>query len=188
MTFLGTQDYTSGIFVDEALGTWPGTLPLSAINLVGTARTPRPSIVVTYRSWSTGCAQPLLCAVDVSDAEQQQGQGTHGSLSRADTMNFMAAAGPDFKSQYVDRVPVGNADVGRTIAALLGVELEQHGDLVGRVITESLRNGRIPTVTNRTLQAHGSAGNVKTRLNYFTVEGVRYLDAGGTLGRTLGLR
>jgi hypothetical protein len=28
IAFLGTQDYVNGIFVDESLGTWPGTLPL----------------------------------------------------------------------------------------------------------------------------------------------------------------
>ena len=27
------QDYVSGLFLDDSLGTFPGTLPLSAINL-----------------------------------------------------------------------------------------------------------------------------------------------------------
>ena len=186
--FLGTQDYTSGIFVDESLGTWPGTLPLGALNLAGTARTPRPSMVVTFRSFSSGCSEPLLCAVEISDSEQQQGQGTHGGLSRADTMNFMAATGPDFKSRYVDAVPVGNADVGRTIASLIGVELGGHGELLGRVLSESLRDGRAPAFTKQQIDSRGSTGNVRTRLNYSTVGGVRYFDASGTPGRTLGLR
>ena len=33
----------------------------------------------------------------------------HGSFGRVDTMNFMAAIGPDFKAGYVDALPVGNA-------------------------------------------------------------------------------
>jgi hypothetical protein len=64
---------------------------LSAINLDGSGRTPRPSFVVGFRSYATGCAEPLLCAVEVADTTMQQGQGNHGSFSRADTMNFMAA-------------------------------------------------------------------------------------------------
>ena len=38
-----------------------------------------------------------MCAVEIADTGLQQGQGMHGSFSRADTMNFMAAIGPDFK-------------------------------------------------------------------------------------------
>src|SRR5262249_685283 len=36
------QDYVSGLFVDSDIGSFPGTLPLSAINMQGMARTPRP--------------------------------------------------------------------------------------------------------------------------------------------------
>src|SRR5207244_6724110 len=48
------QDYVSGIFVDDDLGRFPATLPLSSINLRGRAVTPRPDIVVNFRSFSTG--------------------------------------------------------------------------------------------------------------------------------------
>ena len=44
----------------------------------------------------------------------------HGSFSRGDTLNFTAAIGPDFKSGYVDALPVSNADVGATAAKLSG--------------------------------------------------------------------
>jgi hypothetical protein len=103
--FLLTQDYVSGLFVDDDLGAFPGTLRLSAISLRGAAVTPRPAIVVNFRSFSTGCDEPVLCAATVADTTLQQGQGMHGSLSRADTMNFMAAVGPDFKSGFVDTAP-----------------------------------------------------------------------------------
>src|SRR5262249_33835506 len=100
------QGYTSGVFVDDDLGPLPGTRRASATTLLGRAVTPRPSIVVNFRTHRTECEQPLLCAVVVGDSRYQQGQGTHGSLSRAETMNFMAAIGPDFKTQFVDEAPV----------------------------------------------------------------------------------
>ena len=49
------------VFVDDTLGSYAGTLPLSAINLRGRAVTPRPSIVVNFRSFTTGCDEPTLC-------------------------------------------------------------------------------------------------------------------------------
>src|ERR1043166_3998624 len=83
------QDYVSGLFVDDDLGPIPGTLPLSAVNLKGVAKMPTPAIVVNFRSFTTGCEQPVLCTVEVADTSLQQGQGMHGSFSRADPMNSM---------------------------------------------------------------------------------------------------
>src|SRR5262249_41831282 len=40
------QDYVSGLFVDDSLGKFPGTLPLTAVNLKGSALTPMPAIAV----------------------------------------------------------------------------------------------------------------------------------------------
>ena len=116
------------------------------INLEGAAITPRPSIVVGFASTSTGCAQPELCAVSIGDTALQQGQGTHGSLSRADTMNFMAAIGPDFKKGFVNDAPVSNADMGKTIAHLLGLKIPFKGSLQGRVMEEALPGGANPDV------------------------------------------
>ena len=47
----------------------------------------------------------------------------HGSFSRADTLNFMAAIGPSFKTGFVDEAPVSNADIGKTIAHALELKL-----------------------------------------------------------------
>jgi Type I phosphodiesterase / nucleotide pyrophosphatase len=69
------QDYISGLFVNDALGSFPGTLPLSAIGLKGSAVTPTPAIVINFRSFATGCEQPIMCAVEVADSTLQQGQG-----------------------------------------------------------------------------------------------------------------
>ena len=57
----------------------------------------------------------------------------HGSFSRADTWNFMAMQGPDFKSQFVDPAPASNADLGRTIAQLMQLDTADKGKLIGRV-------------------------------------------------------
>jgi hypothetical protein len=91
---LAAQDYVSGLFVDSRLGSIPGTLPLAAIALEGTALTPTPAIVVNFRTFSLGCADPTTCGVAVADTILQQGQGIGGSFSRADTRNVMGAAGP----------------------------------------------------------------------------------------------
>jgi hypothetical protein len=188
VTALGAQDYISGVFVDDSLGTLPGTLPLTAINLKGSARTPQPSIVVSFRTFSTGCEQPLLCAVEVADTTLKQGQGMHGSFSRADTMNFMAAIGPDFKTAFIDECPVSNADVGRTLAHLLGLEVGGKGRLVGRVFIEALKGGAVPKSIRRTLRAPTSNDGVRTELDYQLVGQTRYFDAAGSPGRTVGLQ
>jgi arylsulfatase A-like enzyme len=181
------QDYVSGLFVDDELGDFPGALPLSAINLKGSARTPRPAIAVNFRSFSTGCSEPLLCTVEIADAGLQQGQGMHGSFSRADTMNFMAAIGPDFKRGFVDEAPVSNADMGQTMARLLGLKIPFKGGLMGRVVDEALPNGAMPAVTAASLRSSASAAGLQTVVEYQQVGSTRYFDAAGFPGRTIGL-
>jgi len=180
------QDYVSGLFVNDALGRFPGTLPLSAINLKGLARTPQPAIAVNFRSYTTGCAVPTNCTVEVADSGLQQGQGMHGTFSRADTLNFMAAAGPDFKRGFVDPAPASNADVGKTLAHILGLKIVDKGKLVGRVLEEATPNGAVPKFTAHTLRSK-PAGGVVTVLDWQAVGRTHYFDAAGFPGRTLGL-
>ncbi|MBV9238375.1 MAG: alkaline phosphatase family protein, partial [Xanthobacteraceae bacterium] len=180
------QDYVSGLFVDDSLGSFPGTLPLSAIGLKGAAVTPSPAIVINFRSFSTGCDQPVLCTAEVADTPLQQGQGMHGNFSRADTMNFMAAIGPDFKTKFVDETPTSNADVGRTIAHVLGLSIPSKGPLVGRVVSEALPNGSAPTVTPQTVRSPVANG-LSTVLLRYEVDSVPYFDVAGFPGRTVGL-
>jgi type I phosphodiesterase/nucleotide pyrophosphatase len=184
---LFAQDYVSGVFVDDDLGPIAGTLPMSAINLKGAAKMPVPSIVVNFRSFSTGCEQPVLCTVEVADTGLQQGQGMHGSFSRADTMNFMAAVGPSFKRGYADNSPVSNADVGQTLARLLGLKIPFRGSLMGRVIEEALPDGAEPAVTTETVRAQPAANGLATTLSYSQVGNTRYFSAAGFPGRTVGL-
>ena len=181
------QDYVSGLFVHDDLGRFPGTLPMSQLGLKGNAVTPHPAIVVNFRSWSSGCDEPTNCSVSVADTVLRQGQGMHGSFSRGDTMNFMAAIGPDFKAGYVDALPVSNADVGATAARLLGLTQKAKGKLVGRVMTEAMPNGATPQAVSATVKSQPSANGLRTVLNFQRVGTQRYFDAAGFPGRTLGL-
>ncbi|RTL50228.1 MAG: alkaline phosphatase family protein [Bradyrhizobiaceae bacterium] len=182
------QDYVSGIFVHDSFGLIPGTLPMSAINLKGNSVTPAPSIVVNFRSYATDCGEPLLCGVEVADTRLQQGQGMHGNFSRADTMNFMAAIGPDFKTEYVNQLPVSNADIGMTISQIMGLKPTSTGGLVGRVISEALPNGITPKATaGRLVSKKPAEDGTRTVVQFQNVQGQRYFDAAGFPGRTLGL-
>ena len=187
MSALLAQDYVSGLFVDDELGTFPGTLPLSAINLRGSSVTPRPSIVINFRSYSTGCEKPVMCAVNVADTGLQQGQGMHGSFNRADTMNFMAAIGPDFKSGFTSEAPVSNADIGKTIAQVLGLKIPFHGALMGRIVEEALPRGSNPAVERFVEQSKPSEDGLATILVGQRVGATRYFDAAGFRGRTVGM-
>jgi hypothetical protein len=117
----------------------------------------------------------------------------HGSFSRADTWNFMAARGPDFRTHYTDELPASNADIGMTMAELLKVTLANHGTLKGRVLAEALAAPEgsppapLPRVTTRTLESKPASNGLKTVLRLQTLGDQSYLDAAGFLGRTVGL-
>jgi arylsulfatase A-like enzyme len=185
--FLLTQDYVSGLFVDPKLGKYPGTLTLDDIALDGSAVTPHPAIAVNFRSFDTVCGEPVRCTVEIADTGLQQGQGMHGSFSRADTWNFMAMQGPDFKPQFTDPAPASNADLGRTIAQLMQLPPADKGKLVGRVLSETLPNGPLPDVASRVVASEPAANGLVTVLNMQMVGTTRYFDAAGFPGRTVGL-
>ena len=177
-TFLLGQDYVDGVFVDGAESAVPGALSLRDINLVGRARLPRPSIVVALKTFSRDPKDPLRTQVDVADTTLQQGQGTHGSLGRADVTNTMIAFGPDFKRGFVDRAPASNADIPQTLARVLGLEMPSRGRLAGRVLGEALAGG--PATTPSTCGEAASSPTkegARTALHFQIAAGVRYLDA-----------
>lgn len=185
---LSAQDYTSGLFVDDKLGSIPGTLPLSAISLKGTAATPVPAIVVNFRSFSTGCADPTTCGATVSDTPLQQGQGMHGSFSRADTRNIMGATGPDFRAKLEDTVPASNADLGLTVAHLLGFRMGGKGEVPGRVLDEALSTGgAMPAVQSDVVRSQPDTNGNVTVLATQRTGSTTYFDSAGYPGRTLGL-
>jgi hypothetical protein len=182
------QDYASGVFVRDDLGPIPGTLPLSKVGLKGNARTPTPAIVVNFRSEATGCDQPLFCSATVSDTNLLQGQGHHGSFSRADTGNFMAAIGPAFKTGFNDTAPVGNADIAPTFEKILGVSLPPIGKLRGRALTEALAGGKPVWPWRQDVVSRRGDNGLRTIVNMQFVGKTRYFDAAGFPGRTVGLK
>ena len=143
---------------------------------------------MNLRSYTTGCDRPLYCTALVADVPFKQGQGMHGSFSRADTANFMAAIGPAFRRGYADPAPVSNADIALTLARLIGVDLPPKGKLTGRVITEALRNGRLVRYVRRSIVSPPGDGGLRTILNAQYVGDTPYFDAAGFAGRTVGLR
>jgi len=185
--FLTTQDYVAAIFVNDKLGKFPGALSMSELNLIGSARTLVPSLYVSFRSFAGACENKLQCAVGIHDTALATGQGSHGSLSRAETRNFMAAIGPDFKAGYADPAPISNADIAPTMAQLAGITLPAKGKLKGRVISEALVGGGEVTVSRRTIQSQPAANGVRTILNLQQVGEARYFDAAGFAGRAVGL-
>ena len=175
------EDYVSGLFVDESrLGTVPGTLSTRVIGLAGSAVTPHPAIVVNFKSFTTGCDRPTLCTAVVADTGLQQGQGMHGSFSRAETWNFMAARGPDFRTGFVNHMPASNADIGMTIAKLLDLSPKPTGKLTGRILRESLResDGTAPAqVHSHKIVSRPSESGLQTALELQTVGTTDYFDA-----------
>lgn len=182
------EDYVSGIFADDRLGNIAGTLPLSTINLEGTALTSRPALVVNFATRSTGCKIPTNCGVEIADTGLQQGQGMHGSFSRADTYNFTAAIGPGFRAAWIDPAPVSNVDLAQTLASELKLPLAARGSLQGRVLREAFPGGLRPRWSNSTLASLPDASGLRTILHYQSVGPTRYFDAAGFPGRTLGLQ
>jgi predicted AlkP superfamily pyrophosphatase or phosphodiesterase len=185
--FLTTQDYVSGIFVHDKLAKVAGALPMSALNLIGSARTPMPSIYISFKSVAGDCENKLQCAVGVHDTGLGTGQGSHGSLSRAETRNFMAAIGPSFKAGFSDPAPISNADITPTLAHIAGITLAPKGKLRGRVIAEALAGGGAVKVSKRTIQSDPAANGARTILNLQEVGENRYFDAAGFAGKTVGL-
>ena len=188
VAFLTSQDYTGALFVNDRLGSIPGALPFSRIDLIGAARTPLPSIVIGFRNYSTGCPQPELCQADINDSEAQQGQGSHASFGRGDTRNFMAAIGPDFKAGFADPSPVSNADLAWTAARILHLPLTPRGRHTGRVLSEALRGGgRVPASRRDTIRSDVGPGGFVTVLKRQRIGDIPYFDAAGYPGRTVGL-
>jgi len=51
------------------------------------------------------------------------------------------ATRPDFRRGLINTAPASNADLGMTIASILRLDIPAKGKLVGRVLSEALKNG-----------------------------------------------
>jgi Type I phosphodiesterase / nucleotide pyrophosphatase len=177
VAFLARQDYVGGLFVNDEYKNVPGALPSSAIRLIGSSLIPSPTIAVTFKIFSADPKQPIMSGVQITDNVLQQGQGMHGSFGRANTFNFMAAIGPDFKKQFVDRAPISNADIAPTFAQILGFDVASKGELKGRVLREALAGGP-PSVSfeRRTAISESAASGKTTILMYQQMAKQVYFD------------
>ncbi len=176
VAFLAQQSYVGGIFVDDSYSSdIPGALPLSDIGLVGSSLTPRPAISVNFKTFYLDPTN-LQTGVEIADSGLQEGQGMHGTLARADTFNNIAAIGPDFKTGYMDPVPMSNADIAPTLAFLMHIDLPFQGTLSGRIMRESLLgNTDIPAFTAEK-RFSGPSGGIATVLLQQNVGDERYYD------------
>ncbi|HVZ29153.1 MAG TPA: alkaline phosphatase family protein [Asticcacaulis sp.] len=196
IALLSGEDYTGGLFADDSLGKIPGALSFSEAGLVGTSQTTRPAIYISFADYaSPTCLKkwqnPEVCSVLVVDSGLQQGQGSHGALTRANTRNFMAAIGPDFKAGFADTAPISNADIAPTLAHITGLPLAAtaKGKLTGRVIAEALRDGSAaPAATPNVVRSTPAANGFTTVLENQKIGGEVYFDAAGMPGRVVGLK
>ena len=188
------QDYVGGLFVSDDLGPVKGALTFSQVGLTGTALTTRPAIYISLAdhivpACMTKWHNEELCSAMVVDGGLQQGQGNHGGFTRANTHNFMAAIGPDFKSGFVDPSPVSNADITPTLAHILGFDLPSTGALRGRVAGEALTGGPDNTATTSAVaRSLPAASGFVTVLETQVTGSEIYLDAAGMPGRVIGLQ
>ena len=166
-----------------------GALPMSAVNLIGISTVPQAAIVVGFRSFiAKGCKlAALLCAAAIMDTPLRTGMGNHGGPSRAETRNFMAAIGPDFKAGFADPSPVSNADITPTLAHILGLAIAPKGELTGRVAGEALKDGKPVAFQAKVLRSETGDGGFRTVLQYQEADGRHYFDAMGMPGRVVGL-
>jgi arylsulfatase A-like enzyme len=177
---LAQLDYIAAIFVDDkfcaAPSDCPAALPMSSVGLMGHSAVPRPAIVVAFKNFYQ-TAGDLQSAAQIADTTLQEGQGNHGGFGREQTLNNMAAMGPDFKAGFVDTAPVGNIDIAPTLAHILGVTMPSSGKLMGRILNEALAGGDVPVApAPRTMLSQPGPGGVKTLLEYQQLGGAIYLD------------
>jgi hypothetical protein len=173
-------DYIGSIFVDDKYckseGGCPGALPMSAVGLVGHSEVPRPAIVVAFKTFYKK-AGDLQSAIQIADTNLQEGQGNHGGFGREQTLNNMAAMGPDFKKGFVDEQPMGNIDIVPTLAHILGFEMPAVGSLKGRIVEEALASGKTEAKAGELTKISTPAPNgLRTLLEYQVKDGVAYYD------------
>jgi arylsulfatase A-like enzyme len=135
-----------------------------------------PDVVVSMR-WADQNFKDRMPGALLAEGNRTIGAGTHGSLSKYDMTNTLIAAGPDFKSGFVNHTPSGNPDVAPTVLRLLGLD---NPALDGRVLEEALVGGGETPSETTTLEARRTLAG-KTWRQYLKVSKVgnrSYLDEG----------
>lgn len=184
---LAQLDYVGGIFVDDKYfgkgKDCGGALRLSDVGLMGSSKVPRPAIVVSFKEFYRS-PNELLSGVQIADTALQEGQGNHGGFGRDQTLNNMAAMGPDFRTG-LDALPMGNIDIAPTVARILGLSLSKQGNLIGRVVEEALKSGHDGSAQPaQMLRSQPADNGLSTLIEYQEYGGVRYLDRACMVSRT----
>jgi arylsulfatase A-like enzyme len=101
----------------------------------------------------------------------------HGASSPYDIHSTLIAAGPDFRQRAISPVPTASADLAPTLLHVLGLPIPP--TMTGRVITEGLRNGPLPSsvrVARGTERVQMADQSYEVTAYFSTVAGQRYLD------------
>lgn len=161
VNYFQAQEAFGAIFVDASrYGQLPGTLPLAAVHLEN-AQGRSPDIIVGL-TYDTQAMMQGLPGIEFSDSVNDRGM--HGSFSRIDVHNFLAAMGPDFHQGQQDHFPTGNVDVAPTIAHLFQLNLT---DTDGRVLEEALTNNSATQLSVKPLTVDSTP--VAGLMNYNTL-------------------
>lgn len=186
------QDYVSGTFVnEERLGRIPGALSLKYLGASeGEYGEQAPDIVVNFVSSVMKCGHPTICALSVADTPAQEGLDIAEGFSRAETANFMAARGPDFRVAYSSETPASSIDMVRTVESLMRRKPQEGAKGSGRVLKEALRQfegQRAPRVRERVVSSKPTSAGDLVEARFLTVNGIDYLESAGAPGRTVGV-
>src|SRR6266516_1813116 len=127
--FLQQSDFAGVIFTRNPL---QGTFVLEQAMIQNNHA---PDVVMAFR-WNNSRNQFGVPGMIDADWQRAAGKGTHATLSRFDMHNALIAAGPDFRSSYVDNLPSGNVDLAPTILHILGINAPQPMD--GRILSEAM--------------------------------------------------
>jgi hypothetical protein len=116
----------------------------------------------------------------IADTPIEEGQAIHAGFSRAGTWTFMAARGPDFQTRQISAAPASNADIARTVAELLQLEVQWKDDRPGRLLAESLRGYEsrgVPRSRKQVVASSPSIEGLVTQIHLQSVGSRSYFDA-----------
>src|SRR5215813_4021756 len=107
-------------------------------------------------------------------------------IQRIGYLTANSSAVPIQKTSW--QMPVSNADIGMTLAHILGLQIQRKGVLVGRVLREALKSDSSTQAVKKFQRLSSPSSNgLQTVLDLQVVGDTVYFDAAGFLGRTLGL-
>jgi arylsulfatase A-like enzyme len=126
------------VFVRNAYGSIPGTMPLARIGMEGpdSESPPTPDVVASFAWDDAPLASANSRAPGTEHSSALLGRGMHGAFSPHDVRATLIAAGPSFRTGYRNSHPSSTLDVARTIASILHLDLPR---AEGRVLDEAFR-------------------------------------------------